>query len=181
MNESARPLSRGSNDPAEAQDVDTLAGALGTWVRSNRLAQRISQRELAERAGVSRSYVGDIERGRGVRPSLETLDKLASSLGAARIHILQAAGVVEGWGGNKTDAAELRLVSLYRDLSDEGRLTVERFVQFVHAEESRWSQASFITGDGGALDAPPVAVASRQAPPLFTIGPADDDVGTTPR
>lgn len=150
---------------------------LGAWVRSTRLAQGINQRELAERAGVSRSYVSDIELGRGVHPSLETLNKLASSLGAARIDILRAAGYLSANRGGQTDNAELRLIRLYRDLSTGTRATVDRFVHFVHTEESRWSQASFMDEDADHTE--PLGRSSRLeqgGPTLFDV-PGDPEAG----
>lgn len=127
--------------------MDPSTSTLGAWVRATRLALGINQRELAARAGVSRSYLSDIELGRGVHPSLETLHKLASSLGVSRLHILQAAGYLDAERGRQADSAELRLIRLYRDLSPASRATTERFIQFVHTEEIRWSQASFINED----------------------------------
>jgi DNA-binding XRE family transcriptional regulator len=38
--------------------------ALGDWIKTTRIAQGVSQRELADRAGLSRSYLCDIEHGR---------------------------------------------------------------------------------------------------------------------
>ncbi|NSL55087.1 helix-turn-helix domain-containing protein [Uliginosibacterium aquaticum] len=47
-------------------------------VRQLREARGWSQEELAERADLNRSYVGEIERGNAM-PSLVTINKLASS------------------------------------------------------------------------------------------------------
>ena len=52
---------------------------LGPIVREARIAQGWSQERLAETAGLDRSYVGEIERGR-VSPTLLTLEKLATAL-----------------------------------------------------------------------------------------------------
>lgn len=161
--------------PAEGtRGTDMIVSTLGAWVRSTRLAQGLSQRELADRAGMSRSYVCDIELGRGVHPSLETLDKLAASLGAARAHILQAAGYLDIRHGSHADTSELRLVRLYRDLGPESRATVERFVQFIHAEEYRWSQASFIDGDSVPARRETQAERSSLAHGRMLFDPTDD-------
>ena len=51
----------------------------GTAVKSRRLALRISQEELAGRAGLHRTYISDIERGaRNI--SIESIAKLAGAL-----------------------------------------------------------------------------------------------------
>ena len=59
---------------------------LGDWIRVSRMQQSMSQRELADRSGLSRSYLCDIERGRGAQPSVQTLDKLAAALGITGEH-----------------------------------------------------------------------------------------------
>jgi ribosome-binding protein aMBF1 (putative translation factor) len=50
------------------------------WLRANREGKFLSQRELAAKAGVSRSTVVDIEAGR-VCPQPRTVRKLAEALG----------------------------------------------------------------------------------------------------
>lgn len=126
--------------------------ALGEWLRDVRTNQRISQRALAERSGLSRSYLSDIERGGGARPSVGTLDKLATALGASRSDLLRAAGVLEPATGVPEQAGERRLLALYRDLSRDGQAAVERFARFAHLEEHRWTQPQLPTltdqGDG---------------------------------
>ncbi|MDQ8022081.1 MAG: helix-turn-helix transcriptional regulator [Moraxellaceae bacterium] len=52
----------------------------GRVVRQSREAQGWSQEQLAERADLNRSYIGEIERGDAM-PSLATLAKLATALG----------------------------------------------------------------------------------------------------
>ena len=59
--------------------VGNVKSLLGQAIRSERLALRISQEELADRAGLHRTYVSDVERGtRNV--SLESIEKLAAAL-----------------------------------------------------------------------------------------------------
>ena len=62
------------------QDQPTsLKQRFGAAVRKRRLALRISQEELADRAGLHRTYITDVERGvRNI--SLEAIGKLAKGL-----------------------------------------------------------------------------------------------------
>lgn len=52
---------------------------IGEKVRSERLNKSIKQKELAEMAGISNTYLSDIEVGR-TTPSIKTLMKLAEAL-----------------------------------------------------------------------------------------------------
>ncbi|MDQ3655764.1 MAG: helix-turn-helix domain-containing protein [Chloroflexota bacterium] len=124
--------------------------SLGIWMRMTRLEQGLSQRELASRSGLSRSYVCDIERGRGAHPSVETLDKLATALGFARVDLLKASGVLDQGNDQRESDEERRMLSVYRDLSDGGRVSVMRFARFLHADEHHWVQPHLLDGvDGG--------------------------------
>ena len=58
---------------------ETAVQALGKAIRERRGEQEISQEDLAERAGMHRTYVGGIERGLR-NPSYRNLVKLASAL-----------------------------------------------------------------------------------------------------
>jgi transcriptional regulator with XRE-family HTH domain len=153
---------------------------LGEWIRQTRVSQGVSQRALADRSGVSRSYLCDIERGRGALPRVATLDKLAAALGASRADLLRVAGVLESTDDPRDHAAERHLLALYRDISPEGRAMIERFLHFVHTEEHRWVQTALIdtkeTGDDEL--APEPAPVFQGGPTLFDAmpGPSDDPV-----
>lgn len=58
-----------------------LSKQFGAAVRQHRTLIRLSQEELAERAGLDRTYVSGIERGRR-NPSLRILQQLSDALGA---------------------------------------------------------------------------------------------------
>src|SRR5262249_49406819 len=113
------PMGKPAND--RPQGAVRLFGAsghgpvLGDWVRTARTSQGISQRALADRSGLSRSYLCDIERGRGAQPSVATLDKLANALGASRADLLRIAGILES-SGRLGDERERRFLTVYRDL-----------------------------------------------------------------
>jgi transcriptional regulator with XRE-family HTH domain len=67
----------------KATAIDTFAEA----VRSNRVAQSLSQEDLSVRAGLDRTYISGIERG--IRnPSLRTAEKIANALGVALHELL---------------------------------------------------------------------------------------------
>lgn len=143
----------------EATEVQGTA--LGAWIRANRMEQGFSQRELASRAGLSRSYVCDIERGRGAHPSMETMDKLASALGAARVDLMKAAGLIEPAANERESGEERRLLTVFRDLSKQGQQAVLHFARFVNAEEHSWVQATMLDSlttphHGGGV--PPLAL-----------------------
>ncbi len=143
----------------------SVGSLLGIWVRQTRLQQGLSQRELADAAGLSRSYVCDIERGRGSEPSLNTLDKLAGALGASRSDLMKASGLIDKALIPKESEEERRMLQLFRDISTDGQGEVMRFVRFLHHEEHSLKQATF-------LDEPePLTVAANGNKPLalFTL------------
>lgn len=60
---------------------------LGANVRRLRLEKGWSQEEFADRAGIHRTYVSDIERG-ARNPTLTIVEKLARSLGTSAAGLL---------------------------------------------------------------------------------------------
>jgi XRE family transcriptional regulator, regulator of sulfur utilization len=64
----------------ETQGVSAIAVKFGRVVRSLRERRGLSQEALSSLAGLSRGFLGEIERGDSV-PSIETLQKLADALG----------------------------------------------------------------------------------------------------
>jgi transcriptional regulator with XRE-family HTH domain len=58
-----------------------LSKHFGAAVRRHRETLRISQEELADRAGLDRTYVSGIERGRR-NPTLKILQQVAAGLGS---------------------------------------------------------------------------------------------------
>ena len=62
--------------------MTTLVRKFGGAVRALREAQGWSQEQLAEHAGLNRSYVGEIERGTAIA-SIVTVEKLARAFDVA--------------------------------------------------------------------------------------------------
>ncbi|HEX7913151.1 MAG TPA: helix-turn-helix transcriptional regulator [Paraburkholderia sp.] len=65
-----------------------LVRNFGAAVRRNREQQGWSQEQLAEHAGLNRSYVGEIERGAAIA-SIVTVDKLARAFGVSIERLLR--------------------------------------------------------------------------------------------
>ncbi len=146
--------------------VPSVGSLLGVWVRQTRTQQGMSQRELADAASLSRSYVCDIERGRGNEPSLNTLDKLAGALGASRSDLMKASGLIDKALVPKESEEERRILQLFRDLSDDGQEQVMRYVRFIHADEHSVRQSSFLPDQ---QPAPQPARSDNQPLALFSL------------
>ena len=126
------------------------AVALGEWVRGRRVAAGVNQRDLAARAGISRSYLCDIERGRGGQPSLACLDRIAGALSVDRAELLSAAGFLGPSRDAKHEKRVTDLISVYRGLSESGQESLERLARFLLAEEQRWTQPRLVDDVSGA-------------------------------
>jgi len=86
-------------DSARRQDERTVLRAWGEIIRRYRRWNQLSRRELAQRAGVSPVFLGEIERGEK-DPSSHTLCLIAEALGVPLGEIyLRVAVRLEGVGG----------------------------------------------------------------------------------
>lgn len=65
---------------------------LAQLIIEGRQAQRWSQTELAEKMGVDRAYIAQLETGRINLPRVDRMKKLEQLLGISRSEMLQAAG-----------------------------------------------------------------------------------------
>lgn len=64
-----------------------LRGQVGARLRQFRRARRLTQEQLAERAGLSYKFIGEVERGLG-NPTLTTLAALSEALGINLVDLL---------------------------------------------------------------------------------------------
>ncbi len=62
-------------------ETSALAAQIGRRVRALRLGRGLTQTILAERAGLTRIYIGEIERGVRDNPTLAVLRHIADGLG----------------------------------------------------------------------------------------------------
>jgi CheY-like chemotaxis protein len=82
-----------------------LKALLGMAIKTERCGLGISQEELAERAGLHRTYVSDLERG-ARNPSIASIEKLAQALNLSVSSLFQRAAN----GGRSNELVEFLLV-----------------------------------------------------------------------
>lgn len=119
-----------------------FTSALGLWIRERRTDRRLSQKDLAAHAHISRSYLCDIEHGRGTQPSLQVLQNIARALGEDPAELVMQAGVDIDRDEElePNSQRERRVLTIYRGLSPAAQESLERFARFLHADEQRWVQ-----------------------------------------
>lgn len=74
--------------------VGRTVESLGDYLREQRLAAKLSLRQLAEQAGVSNPYLSQIERGLR-RPSAEVLQQIAKALRISAETLYVRAGILD--------------------------------------------------------------------------------------
>ena len=93
--------------------VGKTVETLGDYLKEQRVAARLSLRQLAEQAGVSNPYLSQIERGLR-RPSAEVLQQIAKALRISAEQLYIRAGILspeEGVGGATSLTVELAVLS----------------------------------------------------------------------
>ena len=82
--------------------VGSAVETLGDYLKEQRVASRLSLRQLAEQAGVSNPYLSQIERGLR-KPSAEVLQQIAKALRISAEQLYIRAGILspqDGVGGS---------------------------------------------------------------------------------
>ena len=74
--------------------VTTAASDIGAFIRSQRETAQVSVRPLGERAGVSNSYLSQVERGLR-KPSADVLAQIAKALRVSAEVLYVRAGILE--------------------------------------------------------------------------------------
>jgi transcriptional regulator with XRE-family HTH domain len=84
----------------------------GTFLREKRRVAGLSQRQLAERAGLDFSYISKLENGRLPAPAADTVVRLAEILGCPAEDLLSAAKKMPTGlsSGSLTDPGALRFL-----------------------------------------------------------------------
>ena len=106
-----------------------LKSLLGTAIRNKRNELGFSQEELADRAGLHRTYVSDIERG-ARNLSLESIDKLAQALKISIGSLFMSAGdspAGDGMAEAAVKSGDLVDILLVEDTETDIELTMQAF------------------------------------------------------
>ena len=85
-------MAKGKSGKTSKAVVDSI-GSLGDYLKEQRLASRLSLRQLADQVGVSNPYLSQIERGLR-KPSAEVLQQLAKALRISAEQLYVRAGIV---------------------------------------------------------------------------------------
>lgn len=94
---------------------------LGHLLRQLRERARLTQRDIAERIGVSGAYVHHVEMG-GRRADLDILERFAESVGARLVVDIVPADA-------DADTPEARLLAAFRKLHPDAREAVLRMIE----------------------------------------------------
>ncbi|MEV6525941.1 helix-turn-helix transcriptional regulator [Longispora sp. NPDC051575] len=139
-------------------DPDRFPGELRRW----RTTRRVSQLELALRAGTTQRHLSFMERGRS-RPGREIVVRLAESLGLTlreRNALLLSAGYAPVFAESRLDAPILRPVRDALERILDGHLPYPAIVAGPHGQLVAANSAFGVLAEGAdpALLAPPVNV-----------------------
>jgi CheY-like chemotaxis protein/DNA-binding XRE family transcriptional regulator len=126
----------------------------GAAIRSRRRALGISQEELADRAGLHRTYISDIERGeRNI--SLESIEKLAAALESSICTLFTQAGETVSKTAEESPVAPGQCVDilLVEDNPRDVELTLKAFeraniANSIHVVRDGAEALNFILGTG---------------------------------
>jgi transcriptional regulator with XRE-family HTH domain len=110
---------------------------LGIEVRRLRRQAGLTQEQLAEKIGISREALGDIERGDTRQPSDDILDALVEHISLTRQRAFELMGKIPGVDPGDVERVIMRaatetdpsvLLELWRSLPAEHRLAIRRLM-----------------------------------------------------
>ena len=114
----------------------------GLWLIQKRRAAGLTQRELARRVSISKSYVSALERnekqpltGQPVRPKLAKVDALAEALGVPVSEARLAAGYAPP--DADIDAIDERLLSHFRELPENAKNDIAVMIEGLYRKYKR--------------------------------------------
>jgi transcriptional regulator with XRE-family HTH domain len=111
-----------------------MPGEFAEWLRKELAARRLSQRDLARRAGMPRSGVNQILHGK-TQPTWQSIVKIAGGLGQDPVPLLRSEGMLPDLGPESTDEEEA--VRILRALPFHLRQVAVWMLRGIHAEYAR--------------------------------------------
>lgn len=109
----------------------------GDYIKSLRNESKLSQRDLAEKSGVSNAEISRIETGERKNPSPITLKAIAPWLGASYKELMQKAGYIE-----EVVEHQGYTENIYRD--EDGKLIdIVRLAKDMFDNDSKWANLAY--------------------------------------
>lgn len=105
---------------------------LGDRIHRLRIEKNLSLSELADRAGVAKSYLSAIERFIQVNPTLQVLEKLASVLGVPIQYLIQPDETSE----SSLDTVDPEWIDIVKQAMDSG-VSKDEFREFLEFQKWR--------------------------------------------
>ena len=127
----------------------TLKLDLGSYLREQRRAAKLSLRQLSELAGISNPYLSQIERGLK-KPSAEILQQIARGLEVSAESLYVHAGILDESSPASGTQSVLAAIAADSRLTDRQRqVLVDVYRSFVEtADETRTAPATGSAPDG---------------------------------
>jgi len=104
-------------------DKRHITDATASRIRQLRVEQKLSQEELALRAGINPAYLGHIERGLKC-PTIDTINKIVSALGITLATFFDFAEPL-----NSYQCALNRIMNSVQDISEQDAADLARIVE----------------------------------------------------
>ena len=133
----------------------TLKLDLGSYLREQRRAAKLSLRQLSELAGISNPYLSQIERGLK-KPSAEILQQIARGLEVSAESLYVRAGILDESSAATSAPSVLAAIAADGRLTDRQRqVLVDVYRSFVDiADEPRTAPATGSAPDGDVATQP---------------------------
>ncbi|MFY4776291.1 helix-turn-helix domain-containing protein [Metabacillus sp. RGM 3146] len=109
---------------------------IGQRIRKYRKEKNLSLSELADRAGVAKSYLSSIERNLQSNPSVQFLDKISSVLGVSVNTLLNE----EDDDSTYSSQLDSEWATLVREAMQSG-VTKDQFKEFLEFNKWRFDQS----------------------------------------
>lgn len=118
--------------PPPIRDLEDRWAEVGSFIRDQRTAGRVSLRKLSEMAGISNPYLSQIERGLR-KPSADILQQIAKALRISAETLYIRAGILE-----ERDNDEDLAVAILRDshITEEQKQALLRIYRSFVAENA---------------------------------------------